>query len=699
MKKQLLSVVILLVMLLTCIPDALAATSSKQKEEGYAAAVKQLEEYLETRDHEPNELEMILAQFESLERYEQSNFFKYYVTVLIRVENDEFGMATDRYLKLLDNEVFNKLLESDFKDSSIRPVKELKAYVLGRECEYKGDKEKACEYYMECPSFYDASERCLELEDSWAEKTYKEAVALFDDGKLAEAYALFATIKRYNDCEFFMDYIEEELGGVPSAETTPAPTALEIVTQPLSVTAAKENDKVSTTVEAVGDGLTYQWYIKEADGRKFSKSSITDATYEVTMTAAKNGRQAYCVITDQYGNTAQTDTVTLYLAAPVHEHTWIPADCTHPIMCSTCGATDGKALGHIWQDATCTNPKTCTRCGATDGTALGHNWQDAMCTEPMICLRCGATNGNALGHDWLPATKSSPKTCSRCGATEGSHEHTWTPADCTHPATCAVCGETEGKALGHYWQDATCTQPKTCKRCGATDGKALGHYWQDATCTTPKTCTRCGATDGKALGHKWQDATCTTPKTCTRCGATSGKALGHNWQDATCTQAKTCTRCGATDGKALGHNWQPATEYAPKTCSRCGATKGSKLTWTDWSEWSTTPVSASTTREVQTEVREETTYKTVYQYSRYQYIGKNGNHWYAAYDYSGSSNYVRGGNWQYTTSDTPLAKDSMVAHANGKSYQMYTGRWFNETVTSQPDQTNSVTYYRYRDLK
>ena len=71
------------------------------------------------------------------------------------------------------------------------------------------------------------------------------------------------------------------------------------------------NSTVTFTVEAEGEGLTYQWYVKKASATKFSKSSITDPTYTVTLTSARDGNQVYCVVTDQYGNTAKTETVTM----------------------------------------------------------------------------------------------------------------------------------------------------------------------------------------------------------------------------------------------------------------------------------------------------------------------------------------------------------------------------------------------------
>ena len=80
---------------------------------------------------------------------------------------------------------------------------------------------------------------------------------------------------------------------------------------------------------------------------------------------------------------------------------WNPATCTEPKTCSTCGTTEGSALGHNWTDATCTNPKTCSRCSATEGEAKGHvpgewvkeepNYADASITIAQKCSVCGAT--------------------------------------------------------------------------------------------------------------------------------------------------------------------------------------------------------------------------------------------------------------------------------------------------------------------
>jgi fibronectin type 3 domain-containing protein len=60
-----------------------------------------------------------------------------------------------------------------------------------------------------------------------------------------------------------------------------------------------------------GEGLSYQRDVKTPRAPRSSNPSITTATYSVELTAARNGNRLYCVVTDAYGNTVQTDTVTM----------------------------------------------------------------------------------------------------------------------------------------------------------------------------------------------------------------------------------------------------------------------------------------------------------------------------------------------------------------------------------------------------
>ena len=78
--------------------------------------------------------------------------------------------------------------------------------------------------------------------------------------------------------------------------------------------AVANGKKASATFAVSGDGLSYEWYGKDPGQTDFWKSSIKKDTYSVSMVPAKSGRQIYCVVTDQYGNSVTSDTVTLSIA-------------------------------------------------------------------------------------------------------------------------------------------------------------------------------------------------------------------------------------------------------------------------------------------------------------------------------------------------------------------------------------------------
>ena len=94
-------------------------------------------------------------------------------------------------------------------------------------------------------------------------------------------------------------------------------TDLELLVQPEDILVNK-GDKATITLDVQGDGLTYRWYYSDDNGAFFKPTAtFTDNFYSVTMTAARDGRQVYCVITDVYGNEIKTDVVTLRMTHPV----------------------------------------------------------------------------------------------------------------------------------------------------------------------------------------------------------------------------------------------------------------------------------------------------------------------------------------------------------------------------------------------
>ena len=88
------------------------------------------------------------------------------------------------------------------------------------------------------------------------------------------------------------------------------PDELSIVSQPQSVEAAI-GESFSINVEARGEGLTYQWYYKESYMAEFEMSVNQTSSYAYTMQDYRHNRQVYCVVTDCYGNSIQTETVTM----------------------------------------------------------------------------------------------------------------------------------------------------------------------------------------------------------------------------------------------------------------------------------------------------------------------------------------------------------------------------------------------------
>ena len=91
---------------------------------------------------------------------------------------------------------------------------------------------------------------------------------------------------------------------------------VKITTQP-KTTYGKEGATVKVTVKATGDGLKYAWYIKNAGKTSYSKSSVTSSTYSVKISSSSHGRRIYCVVTDQYGNEAKSNTVIIRRQASI----------------------------------------------------------------------------------------------------------------------------------------------------------------------------------------------------------------------------------------------------------------------------------------------------------------------------------------------------------------------------------------------
>lgn len=82
--------------------------------------------------------------------------------------------------------------------------------------------------------------------------------------------------------------------------------------QQLSDVCVANGATAKTTIVSDNNIVKYEWYYKNANMSSFEKTStFTGKTYSVTMNSTRSGRQIYCVLTDDKGNTFQTNIVTL----------------------------------------------------------------------------------------------------------------------------------------------------------------------------------------------------------------------------------------------------------------------------------------------------------------------------------------------------------------------------------------------------
>ena len=74
------------------------------------------------------------------------------------------------------------------------------------------------------------------------------------------------------------------------------------------------NDNVSMEVEASGNGLTYQWYFSDDGGVTWAKSGspgFATANLQPILRAYRDGYKFYCLVTDIFGNTVQSDVASM----------------------------------------------------------------------------------------------------------------------------------------------------------------------------------------------------------------------------------------------------------------------------------------------------------------------------------------------------------------------------------------------------
>ncbi|MBQ1411927.1 MAG: peptidoglycan-binding protein [Clostridia bacterium] len=125
--------------------------------------------------------------------------------------------------------------------------------------------------------------------------------------------------------------------------------SLSIVEQPVDC-AVQYGEKVSFTLKADGEGLTYQWQYSDDGGKTWKRSTITKATYSTTLSRSNANRMVRCIVTDKYKNqeTSKAASMKLGKVLTIVEQ---PQDCIRKLgseMVFTVKA-EGEGLTYQWQ--------------------------------------------------------------------------------------------------------------------------------------------------------------------------------------------------------------------------------------------------------------------------------------------------------------------------------------------------------------
>ena len=126
------------------------------------------------------------------------------------------------------------------------------------------------------------------------------------------------TMKESNSGRQIYCVIKDKYGNTAKSDVVTLTAKAAIAEQPKNASAPM-GAQVKTTVKATGVGLKYEWYFKNATASTYTKSSITTNTYTMNVDATRSGRQVYCVVKDQYGNSVKSKVVTLTAKVSITE--------------------------------------------------------------------------------------------------------------------------------------------------------------------------------------------------------------------------------------------------------------------------------------------------------------------------------------------------------------------------------------------
>ena len=233
---------------------------------------------------------------------------------------------------------------------------------------------------------------------------------------------------------------------------------------------------------------------------------------------------------------------------------------------------------HTWIEATCTDPKRCSSCGTSEGEALGHDWEVTTPEVPAVCETPGTTAVEACKRDGCEATQG--------GKTIAAPGHAWRKVMTTKEPTCDEDGE----------ELYTCT---TCPEGDAASKTepiaALDHDWDEGEVTTLPTCTEKGV---KTFGCKVDG--CDGSKT------EDVPANGHNYVNGYCS-VETCRKMEPTVIPMTNANHtNTGSVLGGSMFAGIDALEVSDIKVSDWSEWSVSGLNRTITIYVDPVYKNET---------------------------------------------------------------------------------------------
>lgn len=667
--KRILALLLGIVLLMAAVP-AVPALADEEPSSELKEIQGQLEEYIGNMDSVKDEAEITqntnilrecLAKLEKTSGGPAKKAIEVYCNVLMKIESQEFVDARQnmRALKLLKDNFEAAFLDGSGVNTPLFTVDELESYLQGREEEYMGHDEKAIAAYEACLAKADATKRVAAIKD----RMYSDAVNLIIEGKDSDAREKLEKLKN-------LDYpgAEQMLNNLPTPTPTPAPTPTPKPTITLQIDRIAENRVDLTWVCSQQDIMCT---LQRQNSRSTEWETVSVVRSGVSNSDSDSGltwgeKYRYRVIAGGLNLVSNVvDAQIQPTATPKPTATPTPKPTVKPTAKPT--ATP-KITVNLWVETA---------------------------TEDWVVLSWEVNRYDVTYE--LQRQVGSSKVWETIETSQGNY---YGFAD--YPV---VVGQTYRYRIvvdGQSLSEVTATVPKptaTPKPTQKITPKPTATQKPSVSISLQLnraginsvdlswTCGRSGVTyEVQRKGgssSSWTTLATISSKSYTDNSAKAGTKYTYR------IVAKSATGTSNEVSVTTLQNVTPT----PKNITPPPVTAKPK-TWGSWSSWSTNPVSASSTRQVETKVETEYYSVTVYHYSRWKYYNTGYNMWYYSYAQYTGSNYQAGtGEWQYKTTYEPLS-----TNGSADGHTRYADWWWNQTTTTE-QKSRQVTYYRYRDYK